>query len=120
MYSYSENEKEKYIFDEIFQLIDEKIKDLDAFNRSFFYLSPKTMKLKTKDNNDLVLLCIVKVKNIGGVKIDRLSLYLLDTVSINTLIQWQVLPFECKSRISVVKQVTTTAMALLTRRRSSL
>ena len=62
-----------------------------------------------KNNNNFVLMCIVKVKKIGGITLDRPLLCLLDTGSTSTLIQRQALSFGCTPRLSVVKQVMTTA-----------
>ena len=71
----NENEKENYVFDSNFELTQQDIEALDGLNWLFFYPTPKTTKKTMKKDDNLVPLCIMKIKSIGDTRLVRPLLF---------------------------------------------
>ena len=79
------------------------------FNETMWIPTPKQGGSKTEClQKDIAPVCIVKVKYIGGVRLDRPLVCLLDTGSTGTMIQNRCLPPGLKPMISKEKKITTT------------
>ena len=66
-------------------------------------------KTTRRKNEDLAPICIIKIRNVGGVRLDRPLVALLDTGSTNTLIQQRCIPPGARPKVSQFKSITTTA-----------
>ena len=106
-YSYDKIEENKPDVFELYENTEQDNEDIDEMNRSFFFPTPKTVR--RNKINDLTPMCIVKIKSIGGVRLSRPLLCLLDTGASCTMIQRRALPYGCVPRRSLRKQMTTTA-----------
>ena len=106
-YEITENDDE-VVFDETYNLSQKDEDDIRELNRSFFFPTPKT-KRQVRFVGDRTPMCIVKIKYIGGVRLARPLLCLLDTGASCTMIQRRSLPYGSVPRRSLKKQMTTTA-----------
>ena len=106
-YSHDKIEENNPVVFELYENTKQDNDDIDEINRSFFFPTPKTVR--QNKINDLTPMCIVKIKSIGGVRLSRPLLCLLDTGASCTMIQRGALPYGCVSRRSLRKQMTTTA-----------
>ena len=92
IYGFADNKNDEYAFDEGYALTDDDHYDIEELNESFYFPAPKTV---CKKSNDVAPICIVKVRTIGGVLMDKPLLCLLDTGSTTTMIQRRALPKGC-------------------------
>ena len=105
-YEIKEND-DAVVFDETYNLSLKDEDDIKELNRSFFFPTPKTKRQVRLD--DRTPMCIVKIKHIGGVRLARPLLCLLDTGASCTMIQRRSLPCGSVPKRSLKKQMTTTA-----------
>ena len=97
-----------YIVPNIFtQEEDDEI--MKEFNESMWIPTPKQGGSRTEClMSDIAPVCIVKINYIGGIRLDRPLVCLLDTGSTGTMIQNRCLPPGSQPMISKEKKITTT------------
>ena len=80
------------------------------FNETMYIPTPKANSRLMKETmyQDIAPVCIVKVNCIGGIRLDRPLVCLLDTGSTGTMIQYRCLPPGATPMISNEKRITTT------------
>ena len=85
---------------------DEMIREI---NEMMFIPTPKSNRtMKQTLQQDIAPVCIVRIKYIGGIWLDRPLICLLDTGSTGTMVQGRCLPPGARPNISKTKRITTT------------
>ena len=78
---------------------------IKEINENMFIPTPKSnQSMKQQMQQDIAPVCIVKIKYIGGIRLDRLLICLLDTGSTGTMIQNRCLPPGATPNISKTKK----------------
>ena len=83
---------------------------MKEFNETMYIPTPKANygSMKEATQQDIAPVCIVKINYIGGIRLDRPLVCLLDTGSTGTMVQYRCLPPGATPRTSNEKRITTT------------